>query len=310
MISSLNQPLRISIPLTESDRNEARKFSQQQPSPTLAERTYLNALAVLSTQRYLQMINVESDLSSSYSWNAANRMIGDISDLFIPECNGRIECRPVQPGARTCWIPEELWTNRVGYIAVEIDDKNSQAILLGFFDTASCEAMPLVDLQPLDSFIDALDDVYAQDDAPGSFLAEFDSWLRNIFDDTWLAPELVLATAYRGSPSTLSDESYSTVRKAKRLELGSDSVVLVLEATPATESELEISLKIYPFEGNVLPLGLRMELLDDLELVAMKTQAGSSDNFRALNFQVPTSESFKVRLSLGENSLIQDFSGN
>ena len=157
MLNSLEDSLKVSIPLTKNDRNRARSCSEDQGNLRLSERIYLNRLSVLATQRYFQMINIESDLYSSYSWNIANQLIGDISDLFIPECNGRVECRPVLPGSQSCWIPQELWTDRVGYIIVEIDDKNSEATLLGFFRTVSREMMPLSNLQSLDSLIDIIE---------------------------------------------------------------------------------------------------------------------------------------------------------
>lgn len=187
MVSPLERLIKISIPLTESDQNQANKFARQQPDPTRVETTYLNTLAVLSTQRYLQMINVETDLSISYSWNVANRMIGDVADLYIPECNGRIECRPVLPGSKTCWIPRELWTDRIGYVAVEIDDEKSQGTLLGFFRTVTHEAMPLSNLQSLDEFIDALEHGNADEleSNPNRGLNQLLNWLDGAVNNLW-----------------------------------------------------------------------------------------------------------------------------
>jgi hypothetical protein len=187
MVSPFERLLKIAIPLTQSDRSRAREFAQYQSDLLRNESTYLNTLAVLSTQRYLQMINVEADLSKSYSWNVANRMIGDISDLYIPECDGRIECRPVLPGSKTCWIPKELWTDRIGYLVVEIDDEQSQGVLLGFFQTVSNEAMPLSNLQPLDRFIDAIE--HSNDNKteskPNDELTRLLDWLDGVVNNHW-----------------------------------------------------------------------------------------------------------------------------
>ncbi|MEM9814806.1 MAG: DUF1822 family protein [Cyanobacteria bacterium P01_D01_bin.6] len=179
MISPLEQQLKISIPLTRVDRSKASDFANQQLNPSLVDKTYLNTLAILATQRYFQMINIESDLSDGYSWNIANRLIGDVSDLFIPECNMRLECRPISSGSKTCWIPRELWTDRIGYVAVEIDAERSKATLLGFFSTAFSEEMPLSNLQSLDELIDTIE----SESNPS--LNRLLGWLNGVVDNQW-----------------------------------------------------------------------------------------------------------------------------
>ncbi|MEO1125540.1 MAG: DUF1822 family protein [Cyanobacteria bacterium J06639_16] len=308
----LADPLTFKVNFTAEQIRQAEAAQTQQTDASKARQIYLNMLAVQAVSFYCECIGVETDFAASDSWDAAMQTLIDVADLEVIG-QGKLECRPLLANDESCYVPPEALADRIGYVVVKINETPLTAELLGFSQTAVGGQITLNELQSLEDLIDVLIEESPQFeliDALGESLVEFGSWLRNIFDETWLSPELVLATAYRGLSPVLSGEAQPTVRKAKRLGLGSKSLVLVLEATPITPTELEILLKIHPFEDSILPLGLRMELLDDLESVAMQTQAGSSDNFRALNFQIPTHEFFKVRLSLGEDSLTEDFSSS
>lgn len=179
MTNSIKRAIRVAI--TDNDRRQARLFSKNQSNSILIDRIYLNTLAVLAVQKYCQMMRIDYDQAKSYSSSIANCLIGNTADLFIPECNGRVECRPVLPGAKNVAIPQELWTDRIGYLVVEIDDERSQAVVLGFFAQVNQVLTPLDQAQPLEDFFDAIESYTSSE----ILWNELQSWLEGKYEAAW-----------------------------------------------------------------------------------------------------------------------------
>jgi hypothetical protein len=121
-------------PVVEDARCWAQQFAQQQLSPEKAEQVRLNTLAVWVVHQYLEAMGIDTHLQASDSWNPITRMTADIADLELPNL-GRLECRPVRPHSQSCAFPPEAWSDRIGYVVVEIDQSERQARLLGFTPT-------------------------------------------------------------------------------------------------------------------------------------------------------------------------------
>ena len=115
----------------------------------------LNTLAVCVVNDYLQMLGIGTELSNSNIWKPAVRLTADIADLEIVGV-GILECRPVQKPNQTCYIPAEVWSNRIGYVVVQIDKSFREAALLGLSETASIEELPLNKLRPVENLIEHL----------------------------------------------------------------------------------------------------------------------------------------------------------
>lgn len=166
----------ISIYLTEADRQQAQDLAKQSLSPDQGAQIYRNTLAVLATRQYLNMLDIPSDLEKSHSFNPVVRLFDDVADLYIPEARGRLECRPMNMGERTCYMPESVHEGRMGYMAVELNNDHTKAIIKGFIQEVLVEQLPVSYLQPLDTLFDYL--------APISVLS---NWIDGIIGTEWLS---------------------------------------------------------------------------------------------------------------------------
>lgn len=163
----------ISVPLSRADRQQAKTFKDLQPIAEKAEQVYENTLAVLATHHYLDMIDIPTDLENSYSQNPIAFLSTNVADLYVPEARGRLECRVVRAGEETCFIPEEVWSDgnqgdRIGYVVVQLNETNTEAIVLGFVPEVickglqpvsfnSCNGLAITELLSLDDLIGAIE---------------------------------------------------------------------------------------------------------------------------------------------------------
>ncbi|MEG4249425.1 DUF1822 family protein [Microcoleus sp. Pol10D4] len=147
------------VPLTSKALKLAKSFQKQYESPAKARQVYLNTLAVYAVDTYCQCLGIETDLEACDSLNPAMQPLMDVADLEIVGI-GKLECRPVLPADENCYIPADTWENRIGYVAVEINESSREATLFGFYapinplemmEQVSCESF-----QPLEAFLDHL----------------------------------------------------------------------------------------------------------------------------------------------------------
>ncbi len=181
-MSYLTENANLLFPITEADRQQALRFSQQQMTTEKAEQIYRNTLAVLVVEHYLKMLEIEADRSKSHSWNTLTQLTSNVADLYISEARGRLECRSIKSGETKCSIPAELldqdnWSDRIGCVVVELNDTFTSATLIGFVPTLCVEELPLSYLRSLDELIDQVSA------APKpSALAQ---WLNGQFEAGW-----------------------------------------------------------------------------------------------------------------------------
>lgn len=107
--SSVSTSSTFIIPIERLDCDRALRFQQQHCNPTKAEQVYLNTLAVSAVDFYLRKLKIETNLVASCSHYRVYQTLMDIADLEIPAV-GKLECRPVLPGADVVSIPPEMWT--------------------------------------------------------------------------------------------------------------------------------------------------------------------------------------------------------
>ncbi|NER37826.1 MAG: DUF1822 family protein [Oscillatoria sp. SIO1A7] len=149
------EPLTFSVPLSAGNYSQARKFSRLHQNPDKARQVYLNTLAVQAVSYYCLCLEIDADLAASDSWQPAMQALMDVADLEIKNW-GKLECRPVLPGAVVCQVPEEVCCDRVGYVVVEIDEAAKKASLLGFAKTVPTGRLPLSELASLEELINAM----------------------------------------------------------------------------------------------------------------------------------------------------------
>jgi len=72
---------------------------------------------------------------------------------------GKVECCPVMPGEDFIEISEEVLSDRVGYIFVEINAEMSEGKLLGFVEKINEKRLSLLTLFSLDNLPEYLEKI-------------------------------------------------------------------------------------------------------------------------------------------------------
>ncbi|HEY9636963.1 MAG TPA: DUF1822 family protein [Coleofasciculaceae cyanobacterium] len=317
------------LPITQMARHTAQRFASTQPTPQKAEQVRLNTLAVCVVNDYLQMMGIPTEISVSDSWNPVVQLCADIADLEVTGV-GRLECRPVRKHQPTCYVPPEVWSDRIGYVVVEIDESSAEASMLGFTRTADTEELALNQLRPAEDLIDHLNPVNPTGQPVATVSAavvqrtrvNLSQWLTNVFDTGWQAIETLLnpaepdlAFSFRSIDNAVLVDSQLPevgVGRGRLIDFGTqlaDSpVALVVEVIPQSEQRKDIVLQVHP-TGNqaYLPPLLELTVLDESGLVFLEAQARSADNYIQLQFSGLSGEQFSVKVALGEVSVMEDF---
>ncbi len=314
------------LPITQSARRTAQQFASEQPTPQKAEQVRLNTLAVCAVNDYLQLIGISTDLSLSDSWNPVMRLCANVADLEVTGV-GRLECRPITRQQQTCYVPPEVWSDRVGYVVVQIDESSCEATVLGFAQAAAIEELPLNQLRPVEDLIDQLNQPMQLEATVTSAVSKvtevnLSQWLVNAFESGWQAIESLLnptqpdlAFSFRSAPgSVVAEEELANtgVRRAKLVDLGIElanyPIILMVELTPESEQRRNILLQVHP-GGNqtYLPPLLQLTVLDESGLVFLEAQSRTADNYIQLQFSGLPGEQFSVRVALGDAYVTEDF---
>jgi hypothetical protein len=149
----------LTIPITQGDRLVAQKFANQYGDfPTKETKVLENILAVCAVKNYLQVLGIATDISKNYSFNLAYQLTENVADLYLTGI-GRLECRPVKSNQNICHIPAETWSNRIGYVAVELAPNYSEAKLLGFIEQVTTENLPIEQLNSLDNLLETITEI-------------------------------------------------------------------------------------------------------------------------------------------------------
>jgi len=304
-MSALTENLAISLPITQNYRHLAADFSRQQPTSEKAEQVFFNTLAVLVVNDCLQMLGFSPDLVASDSWNPTVRMGADIADIFITG-KGRLECRPIRQGEENCRIPLEVWSDRIGYVVVELDEDLLAGKVLGFLPEVTAERVAIAQLQPIETLLKKLHETTTNP------LVNLSQWLERIFDASWQQveallnpPQTQLSFSFRNSQQAESDRE---IKRAKLIELADNLLALVLEIQPEYNESIDIRLMLHP-TGNIitLPPSIQLTLLDELGNKLIETQARTTDNYIQLQFSGEAGERFSVKVSLGDASITEHF---
>lgn len=311
------------LPITQMARRKAQEFANMQPTPQKAEQVRLNTLAVYVINDYLQMIDIPTNLAVSDSWNPLMRLCANVADLEIIGV-GRLECRPLKPQAQTCYVPPEVWSDRIGYVAVQIDESAGEASVLGFSQTAK-EELLMTELLPIETLIDHLSQPVTPITTTTPVIqrstVNLSQWLVNVWESSWQTVDsllnlegLDLAFRFRSADNTIitNNESSPTISRAKLIDLGvqiaSQPFALVVDFTSVAEPRKDIRLQVHPSGDQIyLPPALQLIVLDETGVIFLEAQARSADNYIQLQFSGLPGEKFSVKVALGEASITEDF---
>jgi hypothetical protein len=307
-------PASLTVPLSDTAHQLARQFAQEQATPEKGVRVYLNTLAVWAVHRYLKWLRYEPDLTSSDSWHPGMRAMFDVADLVLPNL-GKLECRPVLPGETSVILPPEVMQDRVGYVAVQFGSRSTptepvylqEAQLIGFAPSVAIdppEELQIPDLQSLDALMEYLDQLEsALSAAPNKTRSQLNKWLQNLFESSWQTVQEVL------TPQTpLLALRRSTVRRAKQIELQTNTVVLIVTLQPENRERLGIHLQVCSVNPQmILPTQLRLLVLTESGEVFREIIASDTDTFMQYEFSGQVGEQFSIKVALGDISITEAF---
>ncbi|MEP0884768.1 DUF1822 family protein [Trichocoleus sp. ST-U3] len=315
------------LPITQAARTIAQQFATQQPTPHKAEQVLLNTLSVCVVNDYLQMMGIPTNLAASDSWNPIVRLCSDVADLEVRGI-GRLECRPLRSTEQICHIPPEVWSDRIGYVMVQIDESMREASVLGFTPSVTTSELSIGQLRSPEDLLDRLQELMHPITAAASSLApafrrtqaNLSQWFNNVFEAGWQTvetlltpPESNLAFSFRGDVLAPSlEQPEAAVRKAKLIDLGVEiadlSVALVVEINPESEEKTNILLQVHP-RGNqaYLPPSLQLIVLDESGSNFLEAESRDADDYIQLEFSGNSGEQFSVRVALGNASIQEDF---
>lgn len=299
----LAERLTFTVPLSGADFKLAQKFSCEQKDADKSKQVFLNTLAVLAVNFYCQCLKVGTNLKESIIGHYNRRILMDSADLKI-DVLGKLECRPVLPNENICYVPSEVWSDRVGYVVVEIDEEAKKAILFGFVEQIETNELPLAQLPDIDNLLDLL------------LLAKNKQFLERIFAKNWNEDESAKILKDKqesfvclDNPAlpTIDKSITSPLYKAKYITLKRRTFILFVRITPTKEGKFQLLVEVESDRGEKIPSDLNLKLLSlsDQTLNASQTKRG---NYISLNYNLQLGESFQIQVKRADESHTEQFS--
>lgn len=313
----------LALPITLAARQIAQDFGQQQSTPEKYQQVYLNTLAVLAVKEYLALMEIPCNLDASDSWNPVVRLCADVADLVIPGM-GSLECRPILPDTPTCLLPPEVWSDRVGYVIVIIDEQHRRARILGFTPTAQAGQIAIEQLQPLESLLAHISEFMLVDAKASAFSqTDLGQWLQGIFNQSWQVVEDLLqpstlepAFNFRSAATTSTvelDDDTVQIKRAKLVKFKNDAeeipLVLIMNLLQTeTDTQRMLCVQLRPAgQCASLPANLVLRVLDNQHNTFLEAQSRQADNYLQLEFSGLPGEQFHLDLEQGKHILTETF---
>ena len=301
------------IPLAFSAHNFAKENYQGITKASQRKQIYLNSLAVYAVNRYLSYMGFKSDLETSEVTNFAINKFFNTADLEIKSI-GKLECIPVLPGQDKLEIPEGIDDQRVGVVAVNLNQELNEATILGFSPNLAT-SIPLKKLQSVEALLRHLTNLEETQ------AVHIRDWLAGKIVEGWQQLEQLLSTQQQelafnfrsGDSAFRFRKQGSSVRQARKVDLGmqlsQESVALVMEITPqdSHNQEVDVLLQVHPLNKESLPSQVELIVTDDSGNPPLKVTSRDNDNWIQLAFGAESGESFSVTVALGEAQVKQDF---
>lgn len=334
----LNDKLTFTIDIKYYYIEIAKKLSQNKLTSAKAKEFYYHILGICAVKDYLELLGYQTDWNSSNFHDPVNLTFNDVADLEVKN-HGKIECRAVCPD-KDIFIPPDAWSNRIGYLFVEIDESLPKATLLGFISSRE-ETEGIVNLDQLCSLEDfpeylaEKEESYSAKQSWGESVQEgvviLKQWFRDTKDSVesqWnnIEDSLIVQSQSRERPSNtgenvtsikdlLKKEIYrgwepllvlSTIKTSRKKEifLGKDLLQLQLHISQQDNGITFINLWVVK-EGNLLPKGLEVIIPDELEL--FRQTVTEDTNLIQIPLEFESSEMFWIELRLGEESIREYF---
>ena len=317
-----------SVSLSQAAHGIAQQFAQQQTNTIKAKQVYLNTLAVYAIGNYLQVFDIDIDLDSSDGWDPMLQALTDTAALQVKGL-GQLECRPVLPEADACYIPADVWENRIGYVAVQLNHALTEAHVIGFINAVAQEHVAMADFSAADQLLlyvtSQLQNTVAVSSEPAVShrpTVNLGQWLDNVIDSGWLSLEDLFALrqpalSFRSrkrpileSALPADDDAVSRGIFLDELKLPTenDSLALILRVKQIEDMERRVWVNVIPVgeQAMLLPDDLEVVVLDQHNEAVMKAQARKSEKVQ-FTFRGEQHDTFKVRCILGDQILTKHF---
>lgn len=108
--------------------------------------------------------------------------------MYIPSLQGFLECRSLRQSDRKCKIPQEVWSERIGYVMIQLDEPYQEGQVLGFVKSVSVSELPRSYFQGLDVLLDLL--TLERSPQP---MVKLSQWRKRIFESDWQPPKDLLS---------------------------------------------------------------------------------------------------------------------
>ncbi len=321
-MSKIREVLTFSAPIPVDGRHRAEELRRQQATQAKSEQVFLNTLSVSFVNYYLRCMGFETDLNQSGSCNIIQQTLMDVADLSLKNL-GLLECRPVFSDAQFVYVPPEVQSNRIGYVAVQISKSFREAKLLGFIKQVETDLLPINKLQPLENLLEYLEElsqVKVAEVADNSLnlnqnLVQLKQWLENIFEAGWQEIETLFDNQRANPDWSLRGANGSFVSRGKLIDLEKigiiQSVILVVGFIQENDQQIDIIVEVHPRWGEIyLPPNLQVMVIDfegvEGESI-MEAQTRSTNKNIQLQFSGDVGERFSIKLVLGDISVIESF---
>lgn len=311
-------PNGITLPLTTEFKQIAQAFAQQCPFTEKAAQIRQNTLAVCVVNAYLQLLEIETDVTAGDSWNPMMQTMADVADLKIVGA-GKLSCRPLLPQDDVCYVPAEEWHDRTGYVAVVVDEGANQAMLLGFVQTVGeVEQVALEKFEPIEALIDRVHRLKAIAQSvqqTKAAVTQLSQWAQGAISSTWQAVDALvnpadLNFAIRTQKSAAA--SITDISRAQLVDLGAAlknpmqvALTVHLKHSPAGKSD--ILLQVWPLGETLLPEGVTLSVFDEDDVLFRSTTSSAVDNCLQKQISGQPGETFSVQISKGEATFTERF---
>jgi len=310
MTPLIEDRLTFTMPLTLKAHQIANQFRAQQSCLRKAKQVYLNTLAVQTVATYLNWLRIDAELTASDSWSLAMQTLADTADLVITG-KGKLECRWVLSGETVCYIPPEVWLDRIAYVVVQFDRALSESSLLGFVPQVTSLELPLNQLRSLDELLITLGSSTSV--APITAPIPLSRWLQEAMDAGWQTVEELFGLqqpTWSMRHSQVQAAEAPTMR-GKILSLEVDPnygpIALLVGIVPSPTLPVNIWVKVCPANyQRCLPETLEVMVLDEVGVAVMQAQSRSTEMIQ-LKFSGVPGEVFSIRVVLGAQSAVESF---
>ncbi len=322
-----SQHLGITLPITTEFRRLADRFSGRWGTTAKAVQIRRNTLAVCAVNAYLELMEISSAIAQGDSWNPVMQTVSDVADLVLPD-TGVLSCRAVEPGASTCYVPPEDWHDRMGYVAVVIDEAANEASLVGFVtDVGELEQVALERFGPIEGLVDEVRRLQVERmsvvgqvaDGVRSRMTRLGQWVEGAIAASWQATDMLInpaevGFAFRTTANLAAPLTSRDVSRAKLLDLGiqlgqSVRVALVVHVMQIeADHRSNITLQVRPLgESPYLPEGLVLSVLDEQDEIFTTATSRQIDNYIQLQLSGQTDEVFGVKVAVGDATFREQF---